>query len=314
MPCYHPLMGYRSKSVNPDTKKRNIVFNRNQGLVDQKVQVPCGQCIGCRLERSRQWAIRCLKEAKMYEANCFITLTYDDEHLPENGSLVLEDFQKFMKRLRKKFGEGIRFFHCGEYGDRYGRPHYHACIFNLDFKDKKLLRVERDQKYYISESLSELWDKGHHIIGDVTFDSAAYVARYITKKQNGVNATKAYCEVNKETGEIIQIKKPEYTTMSRRPGIGTKWFKKYMYDVYPDDFMIINGKKIKPPKFYDGKFEIENNKMYNLIKGKRKKLQELKKEDNTLKRLAVKESCKKYQTKTLKRSLENGNTQGIHGL
>ena len=131
MPCFCPLEGWRSKDRS-STGKRKIVFNPRDALRDMPVTVPCGQCIGCRLERSRQWAVRCIHEASLHEDNCFITLTYDDAHLPTDLSLNVSHFQKFMKRLRKRFGEGIRFFHCGEYGENFGRPHYHACLFTSD--------------------------------------------------------------------------------------------------------------------------------------------------------------------------------------
>src|SRR4051794_29862641 len=107
MPCFRPLKGYRARVTNPDTGKRSIVFNARKGFNDLPVDLPCGQCIGCRLERSRQWAIRCSHEAKLHEENCFITLTYAPEHLPPGGTLVVKDFQDFMKRLRFEFGAGI---------------------------------------------------------------------------------------------------------------------------------------------------------------------------------------------------------------
>ena len=118
MTCYHPIEAWR---VHGDTKLR-FVFN-NSLDVKEHLYVPCGQCVGCRLERSRQWAIRCVHEAQMHRSNCFITLTYSPDFLPDPPSLNLRDFQLFMKRLRKRFGDGIRFFHCGEYGEQCGRPH-----------------------------------------------------------------------------------------------------------------------------------------------------------------------------------------------
>ena len=117
MPCYHPIPGYRAKSTNP-SGKRSIVFNLSEGFKNFAVSVPCGRCIGCRLERARQWSIRCIHEASLYEANCFVTLTYDDDNLPLDGSLRPRDMVLFLKRLRKRFGPGIRFFQCGEYGDK----------------------------------------------------------------------------------------------------------------------------------------------------------------------------------------------------
>ena len=117
MPCYYPLQGWRSKELTKNGK-RAIVFDRKKGYVDQPLEVPCGQCIGCRLDRSRDWALRCIHEAQLHEDNSYITLTYDDDNLPANASLDKSDFQKFMKRLRKSLGDKkVRFFHCGEYGE-----------------------------------------------------------------------------------------------------------------------------------------------------------------------------------------------------
>ena len=156
MSCYSPLIGYRSRFTNPSTGKRNIVFSLREALDDQVIKIPCGQCIGCRLKRSASWAIRCVHEASLHEKNCFITLTFNNEWLPKDGSLDVRDFQLFMKRLRKKYGEGIRFFHCGEYGEKFRRPHYHACLFNFDFPDREIWSVRRGFELYTSESLAEL--------------------------------------------------------------------------------------------------------------------------------------------------------------
>lgn len=312
MSCYHPLEGYRSKIRN-NNGKRNIVFNINQGFKDQKVKVPCGQCIGCRLERSRQWAIRCVHEASMYKDNCFITLTYNEENLPENGSLVLKDFQKFMKRLRKRHGKNIRFFHCGEYGDRLGRPHYHCCLFNFDFKDRKYFKIVNGNKYYVSEELEKLWKKGFSMIGEVNFETAAYVARYVMKKVTGKKKIYHYAEIDKETGEIKNQKKEEYVTMSRRPGIGYYWYEKFKRDIYDRDFVIIRGKKMRAPKFYDGKFEIDDEVEFYLLKGKRKLDSRKKESDNTGRRLIEKEFVKNQQIKTLNRRIENEN-ENVYSL
>lgn len=306
MPCYRPRTGYRSKHVNPDTGKRSIVFNPHDGYVDLPQTVSCGQCIGCRLERSRQWAIRCLHESQLHPQNCFITLTYDNAHLPPLGTLVLEDYQKFMKRLRKRYGEGIRFFHCGEYGEKFARPHYHACLFNFDFEDKTLFSVKKGNRLYISQSLSELWPFGFSTIGDVTFQSAAYVARYITKKINGKQALQHYEVVDQEDGEIMGRRRPEYVTMSRRPGIGREWLNKFTEDVYPSDFIVINGKKMKPPKYYDLNFEIENPELFAKVKLSREQRAELNKEHSTPERLDVREEIQQRRFKKLIRSYENG--------
>ena len=302
MPCYHPLKGFRSKSLTR-SGKRLIVFDRKSGYVDMPVTLPCGQCIGCRLEHSRQWAIRCVHEAQMHEHNCFIPLTYADEYLPPGRTLVLDHFQRFMKRLRKQNGHSIRFYHCGEYGTHYGRPHYHACLFGHRFEDARLWKQSRENPLYRSADLEKLWPFGHSSIGDVTFQSAAYVARYIVKKITGEKAEQHYQFTDPDTGEIHQ-QRPEYTTMSRRPGIGKTWLDKYAQDVYPHDHIILNGKKLKPPKYYNGQYEIEYPSDFAKIKRRRKEANKLHAEDQTPDRLKVRKKVKQAQLNQLKRNLE----------
>lgn len=291
MPCYWPLKTYEGPVK--EKGKINVVFKRSESNRGVALYLPCGQCIGCRLERSRQWAVRCLHEASLHEKNCFVTLTYEDEKMPSNGSLDVGEWQDFMKRLRKRYGKGIRFYHCGEYGEKLLRPHYHGLLFNHDFEDKKLWSEKDGNRLYISEELSSLWKKGFSTVGDVTFKSAAYVARYVMKKVNGDKAAEHYLGL-----------KPEYTTMSRRPGIGKGWFDKYNSDVYPSDEMVVNGKVSKPPKYYDYLLDLENPQMFNDIK-KDRKLEAKKLEmDNDSFRLPVKEFCKEQNAKMLIRSLE----------
>lgn len=293
MACYHPLKGYRAKARNP-SGKRSIVFNAKEGFHDLPVDLPCGQCIGCRLERSRQWAIRCVHEASLYDDNCFLTLTYSDEHLPSDGSVNVEHFQKFMKRLRfENPGRKVRFFHCGEYGDQFGRPHYHACLFNFDFVDK--VHVENSpsgEKLYESERLNRLWPFGRSRIGAVTFESAAYVARYITKKLTG------------RLADAYEGRKPEYVTMSRRPGIGKAWYEKFKRDVFPSDFVVVRGVKMKPPKFYVSQFELEQPGDSARARARRKAGAEKHKENNSHDRLLVREVIQHERFKQLKRSYE----------
>jgi len=160
------------------------------------------------------------------------------------------------------------FFHCGEYGEQLGRPHYHACLFGFDFPDKDIAIVN-GKKVKFSESLNKIWGKGYCTLGDVTFESAAYVARYIVKKVSGKNADWFYKEIDFETGEYTE-KQPEYVTMSRKPGIAFNWFDKYKKEVYPSDSIVINGKEMKPPKFYDSKFEIIEPITMRVIKSLRK--------------------------------------------
>lgn len=304
MPCYSPLVGYRSKELTAKNK-RKIVFNVKYALDDSEVTIPCGQCIGCRFEKSRQWALRCVHEASLHEENCFITLTYDPEHLPKSNSLDKSHFQKFMKRLRKKYtGKSIRFYQCGEYGDLNARPHYHACLFGHDFHDKTHHQTTKNgDKLYTSQLLDKIWGKGFCTIGELNFKTAAYCARYIMKKINGEQADAHYRYVNEKTGEEHQII-PEYTTMSRRPGVAANWYKSFKTDVYPSDEVIINGRAMQPPKYYDTLLEQENPFLYDDIKHDRLQNADKHAYDNTPERLHVKHKVKQAQAKLLNRTLE----------
>jgi len=318
VPCFAPLSAWRSKFVRPSTGKHLIVFKRpafGKLLSYEALPLPCGQCIGCRLEYSRQWAIRCVHEADMHEDNCFVTLTFDNEHLNKNGSLVKSDFQNFMKRLRKhlsKSGQAkrVRFFHCGEYGETYGRPHHHVCLFGFDFPDKvrvlpedssRARRLELEGiKIYRSELLGRLWPFGLHEIGDVTFESAAYVARYVVKKLTGDNASFCY-----------EGKLPEYVSMSRggrtaagenMGGIGRRWFEKFYADVYPFDEVVLRGKVMKPPKAYDRIYELDNAQDFDKIR--RNRVEKAKANPhNVPERLRERHKLTKLRVKQLKRSL-----------
>ncbi len=240
--------------------------------------------------------MRCMHEASLYTKNCFITLTYED--LPEDGSLHLSHFQLFMKRLRKECGPGIRFFHCGEYGDKLGRPHYHACLFNWDFEDKIFLKMSPSgHALYTSKSLMKTWGHGHVYIGELTFQSAAYVARYIMKKYTNKDPSKVEAH--------YKGKKPEYVTMSRCPGIATKWFETFSSDLYPYDTIRVNGKNMKPAKFYDTLQERLDPTGFRKIKIKRTNLTEYQKRDNDCFRLSDKEKCAEARTKSLTRGFHN---------
>lgn len=265
-----------------------------------------------------------MHEASLHKHNCFITLTYNNDYLPPDGSLSYpkydlrknkhgdwkktqiesSDFQKFMKKLRKKFHPTqIRFFHAGEYGERLGRPHYHAILFGFDFGDKWKWRknFEGDQ-IYRSEILESIWYKGFSEIGDVTLKSAAYVARYVTKKINGDLATEHYCEVDHETGEILAEKKPEYCTMSRRPGIAKNWFDKYKDDLYPKDSIHHNGERYTVPKYYDSLYELEDPKALQGIKNRRIVNANKHADNYTDERLETMKNIKKQQMEKLIRS------------
>lgn len=307
MSCYHPIKAY-PYGITKNGKQQLVFKAPSPG--HQSIKVPCGQCIGCRLEKSRQWALRMTHEASLYEENSFITLTYDDEHRPEDYSLNKEHFKKFMKRLRqqakRKYGkEKIRYFHCGEYGEESYREHYHAILFNFDFRDKTYYKTHNDNDLYTSDFLNSLWPFGHAIIGQFSFETAAYVARYVTKKITGkqAEANKAihglspYHRVNALTGELTEVI-PEYATMSLKPGIGKKWYETYQSDCYPSDFLVVNGVKMQPPKYYDSLYpDIQT------IKDRRKQRAIQHESNNTPRRLRIRETIKMAQATQLKRNL-----------
>lgn len=263
-----------------------------------------------------------MHEASLHQKNCFITLTYNEENLPPGKTLVKSDFQKFMKRFRKCFGgTSIRYYMCGEYGEQYQRPHYHACIFGFDFADRKeWKRSGSGEKLYVSQTLGKLWTNpetgvsmGYHSIGEVTFESAAYVARYILKKVNGPMAVETYNQIDYTTGELLSERLPEYNTMSRRPGIAAAWFDKFKDDVYPDDFVLIRkGKhtksesivKAKPPKYYDSRYELTNPDDFKAMKDRRRNTAKKHEDNNTFDRLRVREEIQELKAKQLIRSYE----------
>lgn len=296
MVCYHPLKAWRGR-VAGKSGRAPVVFNVKDGWEDRPVTLPCGQCVGCRLERSRQWAVRCVHEAQLHEDNSFITLTYNNDHLPSDGSLDIRHFQLFMKRLRTSIApRRIKFFHCGEYGSKYGRPHYHALLFGYDFADRRLHQVRNGYPIYISEELSRLWTMGFSSCGDLTFESAAYVARYIMKKVTGKDAEGHY-----------QGRRPEYTSMSgagQGKGIAHDWYEKYGKDVYPYDEVIMRGKRLRPPRYYDGLFEVTNPEGMQQIRAKRISAGRKHKADQTPERLKVREAIQKRRLGLLKRDLE----------
>lgn len=247
----------------------------------------------------------------MHDQNCFITLTYDDENLPSDLSLHHSHFQKFMKRLRKRVNakdeanhnKQILYYMCGEYGENFGRPHFHACLFNIDFSDKvPATRTGSGNIIYNSKLLESLWPYGFSSIGDLTFESAAYVARYVMKKITGDAADDHYRRVNPETGEIYWLT-PEYAAMSNRRAIGSTWLEKYKTDVYPHDHVIINGFPAKPPRAYDKIYDKSDYLAFDDIKLKRE-LDRLKfSVDNTPERLAVREKLNDIKLQKLKRKL-----------
>lgn len=235
---------------------------------------PCGSCLGCRLEYSRQWAVRCFHESQLHENNSFLTLTFNDENLPEDKSIRKKELQNFIKKLRRRIDPvKVRHFSCGEYGDskKTHRPHYHVCLFGYSFPDLEVVRCKKTgyyenkfkvrnySKLYTSKMLEKTWNKGFVTVGELNYESAAYVARYVVKKVKG-----------KKEKEHYGDKEAPFALMSRMPGLGKTWLERYTTDVYPKDYFHINGKKHKPPRYYDSILQRMDPEQYEILKQKRR--------------------------------------------
>lgn len=302
MPCYSPLLGFKSR------ENGGLTFRREQST-GEKMTVACGGCIGCRLDRSREWAARIIHESRSHDDNCFITLTYDEDKMPRlfsngPGTLVKEHFQKFMKRLRKRLApRKIRYYMCGEYGENTQRPHYHACIFGFDAADKQIFSIGSDYEVYTSDMLSETWGLGFVTVGALTFQSAAYVSRYVLKKITGNVAQDHYLRCD-DYG-VAHWLEPEYNTMSRRPGIGKDFYEEFKADMFPSDELPVPGVGVvkKVPRYYETIFQAESPDDHELVKELRKQFRLAHKEEYTPSRLMQKYKVKKAQHKMLKREL-----------
>lgn len=250
-------------------------------------KIPCGICPTCRMDQSKEWAMRCMMEASKYKHNWFITLTYDDGHKPRdeqkttsqgityeddgtwNGYLEKKDVSKFMKKLRehweRKYNHiGIRFFAVGEYGGKTQRPHYHAILFNLPIpaEELKLIKVTPNGNcLYTHPLIEEIWENGLISLGEVTLESAAYVARYSLKKRTGKHSEDYYAE----RGQT-----PEFSLMSRRPGIARDYYELKKNEMYQNDEIQIGKMKRHPPKYFDKLYDIDYPSDMERIKRTRK--------------------------------------------
>lgn len=337
MPCYSPLKGYK------DSETGGLKF-KGDGAGDT-MEVACGQCIGCRLDRSRMWAARIVHESSMPEnrnGNCFVTLTYrpyelstqqqrkEKLHIPYDWNLSVpvrndegkqikqSHFQGFMKRLRKEYSDRkIKFFMCGEYGNickhginlqiakcpmcNLGRPHYHACLFNVSFDDIEPYATQQGQTRFTSRKLENLWKYGFVDVGGLEYQSAAYVARYCLKKVTGVNAEDHYQYMD-PAGDIHQMN-PEFATMSN--GVGKTWFEKYRTDCFPSDEMPVPGTGVikKVPRYYQELEEAENPELIEEVKANRERYRMENAEEYSPERLMAKYNVKKAQVALLKRTV-----------
>lgn len=350
MTCFDPNPAYQQITPNSNGK-RPISFNGYPGY--KPVMLPCGQCRGCKLERARQWSMRCVHEAQMYgdgHDNAFLTLTFNDESLlkrPNPWSLNKKELQDFWKRLRKhetginevintRIKDGIeeeyqhkpiRYYAAGEYGGKCracgiqesfhsrdgcanfwpGRPHYHALTFNWRPSDLEPYSAHGPNVYYTSKKLNQYWGHGNVIVGNVTFESAGYIARYCLKKRNGEQAFDRYHQFDIETGEWQQLL-PEFSTQSTRGGIGRSWFDRYLSDVYPHDFVVVRGKKMRPPKYYDRLLESQDPLLIAMLKEQREEKAALRSIDQTDARLKTREEFLRIITdKSLPRNFDGAN-------
>lgn len=259
MPCFHPLAAYY------DGETLKLSRSDLDGL-DGGIRVPCGKCLGCQKEKQRQWAVRMMHELQASDdVGSFLTLTYDDEHLPEDWHVDVEELKRFFKRARRR-GLSFRYFACGEYGDSSSRPHYHVAMFGEDFaRDRYSWSESGSQQLFRSPTLEALWPYGQALVGNLEWASCLYVAKYIQKKLDG--DTTRYDRVDKN-GAVYQLK-PEFAVMSRDPGIGHDWFVKYWRDVYPGDQVVVNGHPAKPPRYYDTLLERYHPLVYDQVKAQR---------------------------------------------
>lgn len=318
MTCYHPLRAWKGKWKNPETGKRPYVFDYKQANNKELVeQLPCGQCIGCKLDLSKMWGARMMHETHFHDKSSFLTLTYTDDNVPltDNGQMTLQsgngnksDIQKFIKRIRKA-GIKCKYYQAGEYGDQFGRPHHHVCLFGYDFPILREITGKTETGHYIykSDELDDFWQKGNAYIGELTFQSAAYVARYCLKKVTGGNNERFWRRYGCENAEDYYCGRvPEWNSMSN--GIGQEYYKKYKKDLYNYDICVVGegGKSTKMPRYYDTLHEKEiTEKEAKEIKSKRRRrAARHRRLDGTPERLAVREFIKKRQNEYLRRDYD----------
>lgn len=288
MGCLGPLTAYRPKEGT------RLVFDKRKGVSGIPIPVPCGQCVECRLKNARDWAVRLMHEKRMHDASDFLTLTYDNQHLPKmfdrceacstphfGQSVCKYELQLFMKRLRHVTGEGLRFYGIGEYGDVGSRPHYHVLLLNYRFADRRFYGYSKSgEKIYSSASLSKLWTMGRVALGDVTFASCAYCARYVTSKVTGDEI---------RTGMHYMGRLPEFSIMSNQPGIGATYYEKFGHEVRAHDSVIVDEMEVSPPRYYDLRTEVIDPRRMLVLKRKRRLAALSHKGDNGSRRRRVKE-------------------------
>lgn len=268
MSCNFPIDVYQDRDGGP------VSFYADAAL--DHLEIPCGRCAGCRLGRAQAWSIRCQHEASLHDENCFVTLTYDDGHLPSVGgaggvspavassvsssTLFYPHVQAFNRSLRKRVAPKRFSFLCaGEYGERTSRPHYHMLLFGHRF-DRLWDLSRRGEVGQLGESdeVKELWPFGNHFVGELTPQSASYVSQYCLKKVYGQGGDSFYDVVEPFSGEVLGRRVPEFLRMSLRPAIGRRWFEKFGSDVLPRDVALSENVRYHVPRYYEKLFATES--------------------------------------------------------
>lgn len=307
MTCFHPIKVWKQTkadltlSANLYYKYKKVSFKPVKNR--EEIEIPCGRCLGCKLDHAAMWATRCTIEAKQWQKNCFVTLTYNNPNLPltEEGyaTLVKKDIQDFLKRLRYyekgeeqwehplngKIENPIRYFCCGEYGPKGGRPHYHLALFNYCPKDLKLYKLNKHgDNIYMSKTLQDIWGKGFVVVEDFNYTTASYIARYCQKKA-GLNPTKreytgetkTEWKIDERNGEPFEhiintqvkqkgIREDEFITMSRGVGIGRTYWEENKEKIKRNKGILLKIKdkvQLKPiPKYFKKLWEQEDWEEY----------------------------------------------------
>lgn len=321
MACSFPQKGFVGRNGQ-------FVTSRKMSPTGAPMQIACGRCAGCRKKRAAQWATRISHESMFHEASCFVTLTFNDEHLPSDYSVSVRTAQLFIKKLREHLWRNykikISFFLVAEYGSKgdpingkdKGRPHYHVIIFGYDFSDDRYLwrKSPRGHDYFRSPLLETVWPYGNCDLTGLTFANAAYCARYSFKKLGGALADSHYSRVHPVTGEVHQVER-EFMLCSKRPAIGLRWFQEYESDAFPSDFVVVEGRKRPIPDYYSRKLKgrfasstadpealVPKDDLYPVLQ-KRKKNSAAHSSDRTPERLAVLNECEELREKRLERDL-----------
>lgn len=267
MACFKPIGAFYSKNAD-----KKIQFKPHSDTAGERINLPCGRCIGCRIDYVYEWVPRILHECSLHENNQFVSATYSPEFLPKMGDLHYPDMQDFYQKIRDNIGP-FRYFTCAEYGskDRTFRPHYHSVMFGLQLDDLKQRKKNNNgDPLYESETLTQLWGRGNVIIGAVTPSSAAYVASYHLKSTDAKHDD-AYQIRDFETGEILyQYQKP-FVRMSKgsgsgKGGIGAAWYSQFKDDAFPKGYVTHQGRKFRTPDYYMRLLEADDPELYAKLK------------------------------------------------